>query len=132
MRHGSRDLAEPPRRADAPASAGLLAGIGIVAALATSSCCVLPLALFAAGISGAWIGNLTALAPYQPVFAATALLCLGGGLFLVRRRPRAVDYDGDAVCAHPLRSRVIEGTLWGAAGLVALGMAFPYLFAQFT
>ncbi|MGH8614610.1 MAG: mercuric transporter MerT family protein, partial [Gammaproteobacteria bacterium] len=39
---------------------------GILAAIAASSCCVLPLVLFTLGISGAWISNLTALAPYQP------------------------------------------------------------------
>jgi mercuric ion transport protein len=37
---------------------------GALAALGAASCCVVPFALFALGISGAWIGNLTALAPY--------------------------------------------------------------------
>jgi mercuric ion transport protein len=33
---------------------------GLLGALAASSCCVLPLVLFSIGVSGAWIGNLTA------------------------------------------------------------------------
>ncbi|MGH6880679.1 MAG: mercuric transporter MerT family protein, partial [Hypericibacter sp.] len=45
----------------------LIAAGGVLGALAAMSCCILPLVLFALGISGAWIGNLTALAPYQPV-----------------------------------------------------------------
>src|SRR6266481_210174 len=47
---------------------GLLAAGGVIGAIAASSCCILPLVLFTLGISGAWIGNLTALAPYQPIF----------------------------------------------------------------
>jgi mercuric ion transport protein len=50
---------------------------GILGAIAASSCCILPLVLFSLGISGAWIGNLTALAPYQPYFIAATLACLG-------------------------------------------------------
>ncbi len=45
--------------------ARLVAAGGILGALAASSCCILPLVLvlFSVGISGAWIGNLTELAP---------------------------------------------------------------------
>lgn len=42
---------------------------GVLGAIAASSCCVLPLVLFSVGIGGAWIGNLTALAPYQPILS---------------------------------------------------------------
>ena len=38
---------------------------GIIGALAASSCCILPVVLFSLGISGAWIGYFTQLAPYQ-------------------------------------------------------------------
>jgi mercuric ion transport protein len=51
----------------------LVAAGGVLGALAASSCCILPLVLFGLGVSGAWIGNLTRLAPYQPYFiVATA------------------------------------------------------------
>jgi periplasmic mercuric ion binding protein len=51
---------------------GLMAAGGLLGALVASSCCILPLALFGLGISGAWIGNFTRLAPYQPcVIGAT-------------------------------------------------------------
>lgn len=40
-----------------------IAAGGILGAIAASSCCILPLVLFSLGIGGAWIGNLTALAP---------------------------------------------------------------------
>ena len=48
----------------------LIAAGGILGALAASSCCIVPLILFSLGIGGAWIGNLTALAPYKPLFVA--------------------------------------------------------------
>src|SRR2546429_2129561 len=51
----------------------------ITAALAASSCCVIPLVLFTLGVSGAWIANLTALAPYQPIFVALTLTFLAWG-----------------------------------------------------
>ena len=52
----------------------LLAG-GVAASLA-STCCLGPLVLIALGFSGAWIGNLTVLEPYRPVFIGAALLAL--------------------------------------------------------
>jgi len=47
----------------------LMAAGGLLGALAASSCCILPLTLFGLGMSGAWIGNFTQLAPYQPYFS---------------------------------------------------------------
>ena len=54
----------------------LLAAGGAVAALGASSCCVLPLLLFMLGVSGAWIGNLTRLTPYQPYILAVTVALL--------------------------------------------------------
>ena len=45
----------------------LMAAGGLLGAVAASSCCILPLALFGLGVSGAWIGNFTRLAAYQPL-----------------------------------------------------------------
>lgn len=81
--------------------------------------------LFTLGISGAWIGNLTALAPYQPFFVAGALAFLGFGFVRVYRRPIAC-MAGNS-CARPASSRVAKLGLWTAAALVAVAVAFPYL-----
>ena len=51
----------------------LMAAGGLLGALAASSCCTLPVALFSLGVSGAWIGNFTQLAPYQSYFLAACL-----------------------------------------------------------
>ncbi|WP_282187566.1 mercuric transporter MerT family protein [Azospirillum brasilense] len=92
-------------------------------ALGASSCCVLPLVFFGLGVSGAWIGNLTALAPYQPLFVATAFGFLGAGFWRVYRRPAC---DGPA-CPRPAPNRLVTASLWGAAVLVAVAVTFPYV-----
>src|SRR5262244_3616944 len=98
---------------------------GILGALAASSCCILPLALFMLGIGGAWIGNLTALAPYQPIFFTATAGCLGIGYYLVYRQPKAVCADGN--CARPLPKRGVKAVLWAATALVLAAVAFDYL-----
>ena len=62
-----------------------MAAGGLLGALAASSCCIVPLVLFGLGISGAWIGSLTRLAPYQPCFIAATLGFLGVGYWLVHQ-----------------------------------------------
>jgi mercuric ion transport protein len=103
---------------------GLLALGGILGAIGASSCCVLPLVLFGLGIGGSWIGNLTALAPYQPIFIAAALAFLGLGFWRVYRRQAACD---GPVCARPMPGRLIQIGLWTAAVLVAVAAGFPYV-----
>uniref|UniRef100_UPI00398C641A mercuric transporter MerT family protein n=1 Tax=Salmonella enterica TaxID=28901 RepID=UPI00398C641A len=38
------------------------------------TCCLGPLVLVALGFSGAWLGNLTVLDPYRPLFIGAALV----------------------------------------------------------
>ncbi len=49
---------------------------GGLAAILASACCLGPLVLIALGFSGAWIGNLTVLEPYRPIFIGVALVAL--------------------------------------------------------
>ncbi len=66
------------------ATAGSLLG-----ALAMSSCCIMPLALFSLGVTGAWIGNLAALYPYKSYFfvATAGFLAVGFYIASASRRP---------------------------------------------
>lgn len=102
-----------------------MAAGGLFGALAASSCCILPLALFGLGVSGAWIGNFTRLAAYQPYFLAATLAFLGGGYWLVYRSRARVCADGEA-CARPLPNRMVKTGLVLATILVvaALGLDF--------
>src|SRR5882724_2471425 len=106
--------------------AGFAAAGGVLGAVAAMSCCILPLALFALGVGGAWIGNLTALAPYQPIFIGVTLAFLATGYYLVYRKPRAACAEGE-VCARPLRRRGVKLALWVATALVVAALAFPYV-----
>ena len=103
----------------------LIAAGGILGALAASSCCILPLALFSLGISGAWISNFTALAPFKPYFAAGTLALLGYGYYLVYVKPKQACADGS--CARPLPNRLVKSSLWIATVLVVVALAFDYV-----
>jgi mercuric ion transport protein len=104
----------------------LVAVGGILGALAASSCCIIPLILFSLGIGGAWIGNLTALAPYKPLFVAGTVGVLGYGFYLVYWKPQRACADG-AACAPPIPSRLVQLALWIAAILVITAFAFDYV-----
>lgn len=106
--------------------AKLIATGGILGALAASTCCILPLLLFSLGISGAWIGQLTALSAYQPIFIVFTVSCLGYGYWLVYRKPRNLCDEG-AACARPLPNRLVKFMLWLATALVALALAWPVI-----
>jgi mercuric ion transport protein len=87
--------------------AGIAAAGGVLGSLAAMSCCIMPLVLFTLGIGGAWIGNLTALAPYQPIFIGITLGFLATGYYLVYRKPRVACAEGEA-CARPLPRRGVK------------------------
>ena len=106
-----------------PRTQKLLAAGGVIGALAASSCCIVPLVLFAIGVSGARIANLTQLAPYQPYFIAATLACLAGGYGLLYRSRKMVCTD-DQVCARPLSSRIVTSGLILATILVIGALAF--------
>ena len=123
---------EPARTPAAPDDAAigrtqkLVAAGGILGAIAASSCCIAPLVLFSLGISGAWIGNLTALAPYQPYFIAATLACLGYGYWLVYRQSKVACAEG-AACARRLPNRFVMFGLILATFLVAGALVFDLL-----
>jgi mercuric ion transport protein len=106
--------------------AGLLSVGSILAALGTGACCVVPFALFTLGIGGAWISNLTALVPYQPIFAAITFGFLGYGFYLVYRKPKVACPDG-SYCAKPSSGRIAKIGLWTATVLVIIALGFPKL-----
>jgi len=115
-----------PRAPNLQRQQQLMAAGGLVGALAASSCCILPLVLFSLGVSGAWIGNFTRLAPYQPYFVAVAVGCLGYGYWLVYRSTKLACADGDA-CARPLPNRVVKTGLILASLLVVAALGFNFL-----
>jgi len=114
------------RTANMQSKQRLMAAGGLVGALAASSCCILPLVLLSLGVSGAWIGNFTQLAPYQPYFLAVTIGCLGYGYWLVYRSTKLACADGDA-CARPLPNRFVKTGLILASLLAATALGFDFL-----
>jgi mercuric ion transport protein len=103
-----------------------MAAGGLLGAVAASSCCILPLVLFGLGISGAWIGNLTQLAPNQPYFITATLGFLGAGYWMVYRAPKRACTHSD-VCALPLPNRLVKSALVLATILVAAALGVDLL-----
>jgi mercuric ion transport protein len=103
---------------------GVLAAGGLAAILALT-CCLGPLVLVTLGFSGAWIGNLTALEPYRPIFIGVALVAL---FFAWRRifRPVEACKPGE-ICAVPQVRTSYKVIFWIVVALVAVALAFPYV-----
>jgi mercuric ion transport protein len=112
--------AQPPK----PGLARLPFIGGIVAGITASACCVGPLALVLAGVSGAWIGNLTALKPYSPIFAGIAIAFLGlaGWRLFV---PAKACAPGTA-CADPRRLRNQRIVFLSVTVVLAALMGFQF------
>lgn len=97
----------------------------LLAAILASSCCIGPLLLVTLGVSGAWIGNLTALEAYQPVFVLITVAFLAIGFWQVYFKPKQACSVG-ANCARPLSGHLVKAVLWTATVLVALAMTIDY------
>ncbi|UVT19675.1 MAG: mercuric ion transporter MerT [Nitrospira sp.] len=100
-------------------------GLGGVAAVLASICCVGPLVLVAIGVSGAWIGNLTVLEPYRPIFIGAALVAL---FFAYRRIFRPAEAcKTEEGCAVPQVKTAQTIMFVIVAALTGLALAFPYI-----
>ena len=95
---------------------------GVIGAVLASSCCIGPLVLLTLGVSGAWIGSLTALKAYQPVFVAVAIAFLAFGFWQVYGKSGQTKVEG-TVCASTMADRVVKSALWLATGLVVLALS---------
>ena len=99
---------------------------GVLGAIAASTCCILPLLLFSLGISGAWIGNLTALSPFQPIFITIALGFLIYGYWLVYKKRKYASANGET-CGRSLPNKLVNYGLWLATGLIAIALLWPFI-----
>lgn len=102
---------------------------GALAAILASTCCLGPLLLVALGFSGAWIGNLTALEPYRPIFIGVALLAM---FFAYRRifRPVTACKPGE-VCAVAQVRKAYKIIFWIVVALILVALGFPYVMPLF-
>jgi len=106
-------------------TARLMALGGVLGAIGASTCCIVPLILFSLGVSGAWVGNLTALEPYKPIFIVFTLGFLGYGYWMVYRKPKACA-EGEA-CARPLPNRLVKSALWVSTFLILIALFWNWI-----
>ena len=112
---------------DSPDRTGWTAtGAGVLGALAMTSCCILPLVLVSLGVTGVFIGQLTALYSYKWITLSFSLAALGYG-FWKAYRPVSAEDCGTGVCARPVDRGLMRGLLWGALAVVLLALVFPYV-----
>jgi mercuric ion transport protein len=102
---------------------------GVAAAIGASLCCVGPLVLLALGISGAWIGNLTALEPYRPVFIGLTLLFLALAFRRLYLVPRTCAPENS--CAEPRVIRRQRLTFWTVTALLLCLLMVPVVVPLF-
>jgi len=100
-------------------------GAALGAAVAASACCTIPLVLVTLGIGGAWIGSLTALAPYRWIFVSLAVGALGYAGYNEWKMSRRPDCDCETIVSSTTRRLLLgAGTL--AVGALVLS---PWLIA---
>ncbi len=98
---------------------------GTLAAIGASLRCVGPLVLLALGIGGTWVGSLTAMEPYRPVFIGLTLLFLGLAFRRLYLLPPAC--AAATPCARPGAIRRQRLTFWIVAALLLGLLAVPSL-----
>ncbi len=98
---------------------------GVLAAIGASLCCVGPLVLLGLGISGAWIGSLSALEPVRPFFMAVTLIFLG----LAFRRLYLVPQmcAPETPCADPRTLTRQRAIFWLVTAALLGLLAVPWL-----
>ena len=83
---------------------------GVIAGITASVCCVGPLVLLGLGVSGAWIGSLTALEPYRQIFVVVTLAFLGLSFRKLYLVPQVCE-PGKA-CSAPTHLKKQRATFW--------------------
>lgn len=102
---------------------GTLIG-SIIGGIAASTCCLGPLVLLTLGISGSWIGNLSALEPFRPIFIGITLVFLGLAFRKLYLVPQSCAVD--APCAQPANLRKQRIVFWIVSAFVLIVVGFPW------
>lgn len=116
---------DPADGSSSPPPSSWFAGLALAGAGLASACCILPLLLVTLGISGAWIGSLTALEPYKPYVGAATLAMIGLGFWHVHRREKTVCTKG-SYCARPQSQRTTRLGLWAGLLLVLAALTLDW------
>jgi copper chaperone CopZ len=95
----------------------------LVAAIAASLCCILPIVFAIAGVS--IVGASALFAAWRPYLLGATFALLGLGFYFAYRPSRVQCAPGSA-CAIPTKKHRGRAALWISSGAVVLFAAFPY------
>ena len=99
-------------------------GASLLAAVAASLCCTLPLIAALAGISLAGVSGF--FASWRPYLLGLTAALLALGFYFSYRKPTPAPCEPGAACEHPATGRYGRLGLWLATVFVVLFAAFPY------
>ncbi len=97
---------------------------GVVSGVLASVCCVGPFVLLMLGVGGAWIGTLTLLKPYQPIFIGITLVFLGLAFRRLYLVPQVC--EPGTPCANPVTRRNQRIVFWVVTVLVLALIGFTW------
>lgn len=97
---------------------------GLLASFTASACCAGPFILLTLGISGSWIGNLSALEPFRPIFIIFSVLLLGLAYRKIYAQSSSCNADG--VCATDQGRNSHKLIFWITAVIITLSISFPW------
>jgi mercuric ion transport protein len=98
-------------------------GASLIAGIAASLCCILPIVFAVAGAG--IVGASAFFAAWRPYLLGITFLLLAVGFYFAYRKPKEACEPGSA-CAVPSVNRKGRIGLWIATGFVILFAAFPY------
>ncbi|QED28120.1 hypothetical protein FRD01_12940 [Microvenator marinus] len=100
----------------------------VMASIGAAVCCLGPMVLVSLGVTGAWIGSLSALEPYRPILMIIAAGLLGYGFYRVYGKSKRQQACGeDDRCKVPKANRINKISLWIATAFVGFFLTSPYL-----
>ena len=100
-----------------------LIGASLIAGIAASLCCILPIVFALAGVG--IVGASAFFAAWRPFLLAVTFFFLLAGLYFAYRKPKQSCAPG-SVCEKPITRRTGRIGLWLAIAIVLVIAAFPY------
>lgn len=96
----------------------------VLAGLAASLCCIVPLVLVMAGLGGAWMSVFSAMEPWRPLFLALTAVFVIWGWYRLYRHPTTCG-PGET-CTLPAGLRRQRLLFWMVTITIAILIAFPW------
>jgi len=106
-----------------PSSKATIIG-GVLAGIGASTCCLGPFLLVSMGLTGSWIGSLSAMETYRPYLMAVALIFIALAFRKLYLVPQSCDID--TPCASPTYLKKQRIIFWIATVFILVVMTFPW------